>query len=44
MSAEDAALPHGTGTDKKLGKHDLVLIDAGGTWGGYVSDITRVRA
>lgn len=39
---ENAALPHGSGTDKKLGKHDLALIDVGGVWGGYVADITRV--
>ncbi len=39
---ENAALPHGSGTDRALGKEDFVLIDAGGSWGGYVSDITRV--
>ncbi|WVQ79581.1 hypothetical protein IAT38_001681 [Cryptococcus sp. DSM 104549] len=44
LFGEDAALPHGTGTDRKLGKRDLVLIDAGGKWGGYVSDITRTFA
>ncbi|WRT68623.1 uncharacterized protein IL334_005601 [Kwoniella shivajii] len=41
LFGENAALPHGSGTDRKLGKDDLVLIDAGGKWGGYVSDITR---
>lgn len=39
---ENAALPHGSGTDRKLIKSEMVLIDAGGKWGGYVSDITRV--
>ena len=42
LFGENAALPHGKGTDRKLGKHDLALIDCGGTWGGYTSDITRV--
>ncbi|ORX38302.1 peptidase M24, structural domain-containing protein [Kockovaella imperatae] len=40
----DAALPHGSGTDKKLGREDLVLIDVGGSWGGYTADITRTFA
>jgi Xaa-Pro aminopeptidase len=42
VDAENAALPHGSGTDRVLGKKDMVLIDAGGEWGGYVADITRV--
>jgi Xaa-Pro aminopeptidase len=42
MVSENAALPHGSGTDRVLGVNDLALIDAGGKWGGYVSDITRV--
>lgn len=41
---ENAALPHGSGTDRLLNKGKMVLIDAGGEWGGYVSDITRVSA
>ena len=41
---EDAALPHGSASDRRLGRHDLVLIDAGGKWGGLVSDITRVSS
>ncbi|WVW85385.1 hypothetical protein I302_107423 [Kwoniella bestiolae CBS 10118] len=44
LFGENAALPHGSGTDRKLTKKDLVLIDAGGKWGGYVSDITRTFA
>jgi Xaa-Pro aminopeptidase len=43
LSSENAALPHGSGTDRKLCKTDLILIDAGGKWGGYAADITRVR-
>ncbi|BEI87626.1 uncharacterized protein CcaverHIS019_0103440 [Cutaneotrichosporon cavernicola] len=41
---ENAALPHGSGTDRFLQKDEVVLIDAGGKWGGYVSDITRTFA
>ncbi|KAK4689202.1 hypothetical protein P7C73_g913, partial [Tremellales sp. Uapishka_1] len=44
LFGENAALPHGSGTDRKLGKEDFVLIDAGGKFGGYVSDITRTFA
>jgi Xaa-Pro aminopeptidase len=40
----NAALPHGAGTDRALGVHDLVLIDAGGSLHGYWSDITRTFA
>lgn len=40
----NAALPHGSGTDRTLAKDEMVLIDAGGRWGGYISDITRVSA
>lgn len=39
---ENAALPHGTGTDRVLKKEDFALIDAGGQFRGYTSDITRV--
>ncbi|KAK7693663.1 hypothetical protein QCA50_003233 [Cerrena zonata] len=41
LFGENAALPHGSGTDRVLGKHDFILIDAGGTLHGYVSDVTR---
>ena len=40
----DAAYPHGAGADRELAKEDLVLIDAGGDFGGYVADITRVSS
>jgi Xaa-Pro aminopeptidase len=38
----NAALPHGSGTDRTLGSDEFALIDAGGYWGGYIADITRV--
>ncbi|KAK8854596.1 hypothetical protein IAR55_003335 [Kwoniella newhampshirensis] len=44
LFGENAALPHGSGTDRVLGKHDLALIDTGGKWGGYVADVTRTFA
>lgn len=40
--ADDAALPHGSSTDRTLGEEDLILIDVGGSFRGYVADITRV--
>jgi len=43
MSLENAALPHGSGSDRMLGPTDLALFDCGGTLHGYHSDITRVR-
>ena len=41
-NSENAALPHGSGTDRILGENDLILIDVGGKFHGYVSDVTRV--
>ncbi|KAJ9096585.1 hypothetical protein QFC19_007117 [Naganishia cerealis] len=41
---ENAALPHGTGSDRALRKEDFALIDAGGQFRGYTSDITRTFA
>ncbi|KAI0093553.1 Creatinase/aminopeptidase [Irpex rosettiformis] len=40
----DAALPHGSGTDRELQKKDYVLIDCGGELHGYHSDVTRTFA
>lgn len=40
--AENAALPHGSGTDRKLQWGDFILVDVGGKLHGYISDITRV--
>lgn len=42
--SENAALPHGSGTDRALEEGDFALIDAGGQFRGYTSDITRVSA
>ncbi|KAI0363464.1 peptidase M24 [Pilatotrama ljubarskyi] len=44
LFGEDAALPHGAGTDRLLGKHDFILIDCGGSLHGYRSDVTRTFA
>lgn len=41
LFGENAALPHGSGSDRALGKADFVLIDAGGTLLEYHSDVTR---
>lgn len=43
-SGENAALPHGSGTDRALGKHDFTLIDTGGLLHSYGSDVTRTFA
>jgi Xaa-Pro aminopeptidase len=40
---ENAALPHGSGTDRALGKNDFVLFDCTANLHGYKSDVTRVR-
>jgi Xaa-Pro aminopeptidase len=39
---DNAALPHGSGTDKSLGKEDFALFDCGGSLYGYYSDVARV--
>ncbi|KAI8998492.1 peptidase M24 [Trametes punicea] len=44
LFGENAALPHGSGTDRVLDKHDFVLIDCGGILHGYHSDVTRTFA
>lgn len=41
LFGENAALPHGSGTDRVLGQSDLVLIDTGGSLHEYHSDVTR---
>ena len=41
-ASENAALPHGRGSDRILAKSDFTLIDAGGLLHGYSSDVTRV--
>ncbi|GJE95184.1 creatinase/aminopeptidase [Phanerochaete sordida] len=40
----NAALPHGSGTDRRLRKRDMVLVDVGASLHGYVSDVTRTFA
>lgn len=44
LFGENAALPHGSGTDRVLSKADFVLIDCGGSLHGYNSDVTRTFA
>ncbi|CCL99336.1 uncharacterized protein FIBRA_01354 [Fibroporia radiculosa] len=44
LFGENAALPHGSGTDRILGPHDFVLIDCDGSLHGYQSDVTRTFA
>ncbi|KAF8558450.1 Creatinase/aminopeptidase [Imleria badia] len=41
LFGENAALPHGTGTDRVLGSSDLILMDTEGVLFGYHSDVTR---
>ncbi|KZT11274.1 peptidase M24 [Laetiporus sulphureus 93-53] len=44
LFGENAALPHGSGTDRVLGAHDFALIDCDGSLHGYHSDVTRTFA
>jgi len=44
LFGENAALPHGSGTDRMLRQGDFILVDAGGSLHGYVSDVTRTFA
>lgn len=41
LSGPKSALPHGHPSERKLGADELLLIDFGGTYGGYPADITR---
>ncbi|CAE6407001.1 unnamed protein product, partial [Rhizoctonia solani] len=41
---ENAALPHGSGSDRTLRAQDMVLIDTGGSLHDYQSDVTRTFA
>lgn len=38
------ALPHGRAADKKIESGDLIVLDFGSTYGGYVADICRTVA
>jgi len=44
LFGENAALPHGGGTDRKLGPQDFALFDCTANRHGYWSDITRTVA
>ncbi|PCH38133.1 Creatinase/aminopeptidase [Wolfiporia cocos MD-104 SS10] len=44
LFGENAALPHGSGTDRVLGAHHFALIDCDGSLHGYHSDVTRTFA
>ncbi|KAJ7184256.1 peptidase M24, structural domain-containing protein [Mycena filopes] len=44
LFGENAALPHGAGTDRALGKHDFALFDCTANLHGYQSDVTRTVA
>ncbi len=43
-SGPTGSQPHGRAGDRKIGKHELVVIDAGCTIDGYTSDYTRTFA
>lgn len=40
-SGERGALPHGVASEKKINKNELVTLDFGAYFDGYVSDMTR---
>ncbi|KAF7311558.1 Peptidase-M24 domain-containing protein [Mycena kentingensis (nom. inval.)] len=44
LFGENAALPHGAGTDRTLGQGDFALFDCGASLHGYKSDVTRTVA
>ncbi|KAJ3560524.1 hypothetical protein NP233_g10781 [Leucocoprinus birnbaumii] len=44
LFGENAALPHGSGTDKSLGLTDFALFDCTATLKGYWSDVSRTVA
>ncbi|KAG6917790.1 hypothetical protein DXG01_001062 [Tephrocybe rancida] len=44
LFGENAALPHGSGTDRALGASDFALFDCTGSLHGYYSDVTRTVA
>jgi hypothetical protein len=43
VTSENAALPHGSGTNKALGQSDFALFDCTASLYGYWSDVTRVN-
>uniref|UniRef100_A0A8H7Y5C0 Peptidase M24 domain-containing protein n=1 Tax=Psilocybe cubensis TaxID=181762 RepID=A0A8H7Y5C0_PSICU len=44
LFGENAALPHGSGTDRTLSKSDFALFDCTASLHGYYSDVTRTVA
>ncbi len=40
-SGKRSSLPHGLASTKRIEKGDMVTIDFGATWNGYMSDMTR---
>ncbi|KAJ7168239.1 peptidase M24, structural domain-containing protein [Mycena crocata] len=44
LFGENAALPHGAGTDRALGQADFALFDCTASLHGYKSDVTRTVA
>ncbi|KDR81467.1 hypothetical protein GALMADRAFT_239417 [Galerina marginata CBS 339.88] len=44
LFGENAALPHGSGTDRTLAKTDFALFDCTASLHGYYSDVTRTVA
>lgn len=43
-SGSRSALPHGVASDKKIEEGDMVTLDFGALYNGYISDITRTVA
>ena len=43
-SGSRSALPHGVATDKKIEEGDMITLDFGALYNGYISDITRTIA
>ncbi len=41
LTGPNAALPHGTPTDRRLSPGDVILFDFGTSFDGYISDLTR---
>lgn len=44
LSGIRSASPHGTSSRKEISRGDVVVIDVGGTYGGYCADVTRTVA
>lgn len=44
LSGVRSAFPHGTSSRKEISRGEVVVIDVGGTYGGYCADVTRTVA